>query len=84
MNKQKKQLDSYSLLIVSKYFQYKEDYLNVIQVCKKFEETLDKFRRITPREAANLQSFKEDFDMSDDLQIYKQFEFVFERHHLEK
>ena len=44
MNKQKKQLDSYSLLIVSKYFQYKEDYLNVIQVCKKFEETLDKFR----------------------------------------
>lgn len=37
-----------------------------------YDETLDKFRRITPREAANLQSFKENFDMSDDPQIYKQ------------
>ncbi|KAL7717640.1 hypothetical protein QTN25_005036 [Entamoeba marina] len=33
-----KKLDSYSLLIVSKYFQQDSDYLNVICVCKKFKK----------------------------------------------
>ncbi|ELP87137.1 hypothetical protein EIN_497020 [Entamoeba invadens IP1] len=35
-------LDGYSLLIVSTYFKTPSDYLNVIQVCKKYSETLDK------------------------------------------
>lgn len=30
------------------------------------------YRRITPREAANLQSFRDDYDLSDNPQIYKQ------------
>ncbi|ELP93928.1 hypothetical protein EIN_179150 [Entamoeba invadens IP1] len=36
-------LDSYSLLIVAKYFLYRCDFINVICVCKKFKETLEKF-----------------------------------------
>ncbi|ELP85402.1 hypothetical protein EIN_086840 [Entamoeba invadens IP1] len=38
-----KRLDGYSLMIVSKYFLEEDDFLKVIQVCKKFEETIDKF-----------------------------------------
>ncbi|KAL7713799.1 F-box domain-containing protein [Entamoeba marina] len=34
-----KRLDSYSMLIVSKYFENQEDYINIISVCKKFKET---------------------------------------------
>ncbi|KAL7717572.1 Leucine rich repeat containing protein BspA family protein [Entamoeba marina] len=37
-------LDSYSILIVSKYFQTANDYLNIICVCKKFKETTEKLR----------------------------------------
>ncbi|KAL7718263.1 hypothetical protein QTN25_004558 [Entamoeba marina] len=39
-----KQLDSYSLLIVSKYFIEKDDFINSICVCKKFKETTEKLR----------------------------------------
>ncbi|KAL7718664.1 hypothetical protein QTN25_004027 [Entamoeba marina] len=39
-----KQLDSYSLLIVSKYLKKKWDFINVVCVCKKFKETTEKFR----------------------------------------
>ncbi|KAL7714633.1 hypothetical protein QTN25_007935 [Entamoeba marina] len=39
-----KTLDSYSLLIVSKYFWKKRDYLNIICVCKKFKDTTEKLR----------------------------------------
>ncbi|ELP86983.1 leucine rich repeat containing protein BspA family protein, partial [Entamoeba invadens IP1] len=36
------QLDSYSLLIVSRFLMSAQDYINVISVCHKFGETLDK------------------------------------------
>ena len=39
-----RKVDSYSILIVSNYLKNKEDYLNIIQVCKKFKKTLKKFR----------------------------------------
>ncbi|KAL7712160.1 Leucine rich repeat containing protein BspA family protein [Entamoeba marina] len=39
-----KQLDSYSMLIASKYLQSKNDFVNVICVCKKFKETTEKLR----------------------------------------
>ncbi|KAL7719754.1 hypothetical protein QTN25_002878 [Entamoeba marina] len=39
-----KKLDSYSLLIVSKYFKSPQDFINVICVCKKFQETTEKLR----------------------------------------
>ncbi|KAL7720956.1 Leucine rich repeat containing protein BspA family protein [Entamoeba marina] len=39
-----KQLDSYSLLIVSKYLLSSQDFINVTCVCKKFEETTEKLR----------------------------------------
>ncbi|KAL7720761.1 Leucine rich repeat protein [Entamoeba marina] len=39
-----KQLDSYSVLIVSKYFESPQDYINAICVCKKFKETTEKLR----------------------------------------
>ncbi|KAL7720900.1 hypothetical protein QTN25_002110 [Entamoeba marina] len=39
-----KQLDSYSLLIVSKYFESTFDYINIMCVCKKFKETTVKLR----------------------------------------
>ncbi|KAL7721461.1 Leucine rich repeat containing protein BspA family protein [Entamoeba marina] len=39
-----KQLDSYSVLIVSKYLLSSHDYINVICVCKKFQETTEKLR----------------------------------------
>ncbi|KAL7714758.1 Leucine rich repeat containing protein BspA family protein [Entamoeba marina] len=38
------QLDSYSMLIVSKYFITERDYINLICVCKKFKETTEKLR----------------------------------------
>ncbi|KAL7716061.1 hypothetical protein QTN25_006386 [Entamoeba marina] len=37
-------VDSYSMLIVSKYFHLPFDYINVICVCKKFKETTEKLR----------------------------------------
>lgn len=37
-----------------------------------FDSHMNYFRKITPREAANLQSFKKDYDLSDNPQIYKQ------------
>lgn len=37
-----------------------------------YDEEIQKFRRITPREAANLQSFNPDFDLDDNSAIYKQ------------
>ena len=40
---EKVQLDSYSLMIVSKYFEGKADFKNVVQVCKKFEHTCELF-----------------------------------------
>ncbi|KAL7717901.1 hypothetical protein QTN25_004604 [Entamoeba marina] len=39
-----KQIDSYSMLIISKYFNSKEDYINVICVNSKFKETTEKLR----------------------------------------
>ncbi|KAL7715824.1 hypothetical protein QTN25_006524 [Entamoeba marina] len=39
-----KQLDSYSMLIVSKYFSSDQDYLNTICVNSKFKETTEKLR----------------------------------------
>ncbi|KAL7719710.1 Leucine rich repeat containing protein BspA family protein [Entamoeba marina] len=40
----KNTLDSYSLLIVSKYFESKEDFMNVICVNSKFKQTTEKLR----------------------------------------
>ncbi|KAL7714759.1 hypothetical protein QTN25_007717 [Entamoeba marina] len=37
-------LDSYSMLIVSNYFHYHIDYINLMCVCKKFKETTEKLR----------------------------------------
>ncbi len=37
-----------------------------------YDREYDKFRRITPREAANLQSFNLDYILGDDAAIYKQ------------
>ncbi|KAL7719012.1 Leucine rich repeat containing protein BspA family protein [Entamoeba marina] len=39
-----KQLDSYSMLIVSKYFQKQCDFIQLLCVCKKFKETTEKLR----------------------------------------
>ena len=39
----KKQLDSYSMLIVGKYFQTLEDYVNIICVNSKYIDMLDKY-----------------------------------------
>ncbi|KAL7714060.1 F-box domain-containing protein [Entamoeba marina] len=39
-----KKLDSYSLLICSKYFKTNQDFLNVISVCKRFQKTTEKLR----------------------------------------
>ncbi|KAL7720413.1 Leucine rich repeat protein bspa family [Entamoeba marina] len=39
-----KQLDSYSLLITSKYFETAKDYVNIICVNSKFKETTEKLR----------------------------------------
>ncbi|KAL7719474.1 hypothetical protein QTN25_003191 [Entamoeba marina] len=44
MNNKINQLDSYSILICSKYFELPEDYLNIICACKKFKETTEKLR----------------------------------------
>ena len=44
MEKKDKRLDIYSMMIVMKYFQSKEDYINGILVCKKYEEILEMFR----------------------------------------
>lgn len=37
-----------------------------------YDYQLDDFRKITPREAANLQSFKKNYNMDNDPEIYKQ------------
>ena len=37
-----------------------------------YDYELESFRKITPREAANLQSFNKDFDFTDDPLVYKQ------------
>lgn len=37
-----------------------------------YDYDLNSFRRITPREAANLQSFNKDYDFTDDPLVYKQ------------
>lgn len=37
-----------------------------------YDYNLERFRRITPREAANLQSFKDDYNLSNNTSIYKQ------------
>ncbi|KAL7718721.1 Leucine rich repeat containing protein BspA family protein [Entamoeba marina] len=39
-----KKLDSYSILISSKYFKTSQDYINLMCVCKKFKETTEKLR----------------------------------------
>ncbi|KAL7720990.1 hypothetical protein QTN25_002192 [Entamoeba marina] len=44
MNNNIIKLDSYSVLIVSKYFNSIQDYINIICVCKKFKETTEKLR----------------------------------------
>ena len=40
----KKKVDNYSILIVANYLQSKEDYINLICVCKNFKKTLKKMR----------------------------------------
>ena len=40
----KKQLDSYSMMIVAKHLKSEKDYKNLMQVCKKFKKTSKKFR----------------------------------------
>ena len=37
-----------------------------------FDYDLNNFRKITPREAANLQSFKQDYNLDNNPLIYKQ------------
>ncbi|KAL7718460.1 Leucine rich repeat protein bspa family [Entamoeba marina] len=39
-----KTLDSYSILIASKYLEKSQDFINLICVCKKFKETTEKLR----------------------------------------
>ena len=39
-----KKVDNYSILIVAKYLQTPEDYINLICVCKNYKKTLKKFR----------------------------------------
>ena len=39
-----KKVDNYSILIVAKYLQQPEDYINLICVCKNYKKTLKKFR----------------------------------------
>ncbi|ELP94883.1 hypothetical protein EIN_249170 [Entamoeba invadens IP1] len=40
----KRRLDSYTILIATQYFTTPEDFVNVVLVCRKFENTLNKFR----------------------------------------
>ncbi|KAL7713760.1 hypothetical protein QTN25_008640 [Entamoeba marina] len=42
--KNNSQLDSYSILICSKYFIYSQDFINIMCVCKNFKETTEKLR----------------------------------------
>ena len=39
-----KKVDNYSILIVAKYLQTPNDYINLICVCKNYKKTLKKFR----------------------------------------
>ncbi|KAL7714416.1 Leucine rich repeat protein bspa family [Entamoeba marina] len=39
-----KQLDSYSMLLCSKFLKILNDFINIICVCKKFQETTEKLR----------------------------------------
>ena len=41
---QGKKVDNYSILIVAKYLQTPQDYINLVCVCKNFKKTLKKFR----------------------------------------
>ncbi|KAL7711803.1 Leucine rich repeat containing protein BspA family protein [Entamoeba marina] len=52
-----KQLDSYSMMIVSKYFKHQLDYIHMICVCKKFSDILDKFH-YNPITVQNTKLFK--------------------------
>ena len=40
----KKKVDNYSILIVAKYLQQPQDYINLVCVCKNYKKTLKKFR----------------------------------------
>ena len=40
----KKKVDNYSILIVAKYLQTEQDYINLICICKNYKKTLKKFR----------------------------------------
>ena len=42
--KEKKQIDCYHIMIISRYFEYSTDYLNIIQVNKKYKNLLELFR----------------------------------------
>ncbi|KAL7720457.1 hypothetical protein QTN25_002225 [Entamoeba marina] len=44
LSNNKKKLDSYSILICSKYFQTTQDFINIICVNSKFKETTEKLR----------------------------------------
>ena len=44
MQNNKKKVDNYSILIVAKYLQSEQDYINLVCVCKNFKKTLKKFR----------------------------------------
>ncbi|KAL7722718.1 Uncharacterized protein QTN25_000328 [Entamoeba marina] len=39
-----RRLDSYSMMIIMKYLRTKNDFRNVINVCKKYQEIIDMFR----------------------------------------
>ena len=44
MQNNKKKVDNYSILIVAKYLQTPQDFINLVCVCKNFKKTLKKFR----------------------------------------
>ncbi|ELP89441.1 hypothetical protein EIN_390660 [Entamoeba invadens IP1] len=40
----RKYLDRFHMMVVSRYFEYENDYINIIQVCKKYVNLLELFR----------------------------------------
>ena len=40
----KKKVDNYAILIVANYLKTKNDFINLVCVCKNFKKTLKKFR----------------------------------------
>ena len=51
---QPKKVDNYSILIVAKYLQTEQDYINLVCVCKNYKKTLKKFSKKLPKNSINL------------------------------